>query len=494
MKILATLFALLLLSAIPARAQTLNDPLLVDAVGTSTNDSVDAGNGFVVYLPQAALANNLIVCGLTYDYSASRTLTITDSSGTNTWHVAVTQNNGTTNTNAIVYASGVVAGTQRLTFTFDAALNSFQAACKEAYGIATSSPLDGISSADGSGSGITGATIASGSISTSVNGDLIFQYGNNFVQGNELNALSQLVTGFTPGTGWSPIIADVQTGQYFQDFLQSTAGSITPSYGVSSSTSFATVAAAFKTSSGVGTQSPPVGIHIDHQYTIVLGGGNNATSQFPSDGNFLAVAATDTSNTMTVSDSKGNGYTRDQAGVPGDAILWYATGATTDSALKISLTNSGAGNTEFVLRDIRGVATSSPIDTTAFDGDLQSSFSAGTTITSAPVITPSAAGELLILAMQNGCGPPQIVSSPSGVTMDSVWFTGQIDADTFDEGEGHAHFLTTGTGQISVTWTMQNTGCSGNGNAYGVGAWLIKPGSSQGAPPAPPTNLRVTVF
>jgi hypothetical protein len=464
-----------------------NDPLLVDAVGTATNGGVDAGNGFVINLPQAALSGNLVVCGITYGYSASRTLSIADNEG-NTWHVAVTLNNGTTNTNAIVYASGVTAGTQKITFTFDSPLTSFQAACKEAYGIVTSSPVDVTSSA----SNRTAPNIASGSMTTTASNDLIFQYGNNYSPGNDLNVGSQLVTSLTAGSGWSPIIADTITGQFFQDFQQSTPGAITPSYTVTGSLTFSTVAVAFKTSSGAGTAPPSSGIHIDHEYTVVLQGNTNGTVEFPSDGNFLAVTNTNTPNTVTVTDSIPNTYVENEVSQPeAEGITWYATNATTSPTLAISLTNSGSGLTEFVARDIRGVATNSPLDTTAGNVLAQTDFSAGSTV-AGPTITPAAAGELLILTEQNGCGPPQYVSTPSGATMDNVWFTGQVDADTFDEGEGHAHFITTGTSPISVTWVMQNTGCSGSGNFIGMAAWLFKPGS-QVAAPDPPTNLQANV-
>lgn len=463
-----------------------SDPLLVDAVGTSTNSGVDAGNGFVIYLPQPALAGNLIACGITYRYSASRTLTITDNEGLNTWKVAASVNGGTTLSYAIVYASGVAAGTQKITFTFDASLTSFQAACKEAYGVATSSPVDVTSSA----SDVSAPTIASGSMTTTSAGDLIFQYANNYSAGNDLPSLQQSVTSLTAGSGWSPIIADVQTGQFFQDIQQESPGAITPSYTVTGSATYATVAVAFKTNSSAGTAPPASGIHIDHQYTIVLEGGQNATAQFPSDGNFLTVTETDTANSAGVSGSP-NTFTKNVVAAPGnEAITWYATAATTSPTLTISLNNSGDGNTEFVMRDVRGVATSSPLDTTGgAESNSQSSFAAGTTVTNSSLITPSASGELLILAMQNGCGPTQYVSSPSGVATDSVSFTGQIDADPFDEGEGHAHFITTGTSAISVTWVMQNTRCSSN--AWGVGAWLFKPGTSitQGNPPSAPTGL-----
>ncbi len=482
--------ALLILVSFGATTLKASDPLLVDAVGTSTNSGVDAGNGYVLYMPQAALSGNLLVCGITYAFSSGRSLSVTDDHS-NSWQVAVSKN-GVSNTTTIVYAAGVAAGTQKITFTFDAALTSFQAACKEAYGVATSSPVDVTSSA----SGVGAPTISAGSMTTTTAGDLIFQYGNSSVPGNDLNSLTQFVTTLTAGSGWSPIIADVQTGQFLQDIQQANAGAITPSYTVTGASIYTSAAVAFKTSNGAGTAPPTSGIHIDHEYTIVLSGGTNASAELPSDGNFITVTDTDTSNTVTVSDSASNSYTKNVATGGGpEAITWYATNATTSPTLRVNVTNSGDGNTEYVMRDIRGVATSSPLDTVAAVDMLQSSFAAGTVMPSPPlVITPAAAGELVIVAMQNGCGPTQFVNSPIGATTDSVWFNGQTDADPFDEGEGHGHFITASSSQVQVSWAMQNSRCSGNGNAVGAAAWAFKPGAgSVSGPPAPPTNLQVAV-
>lgn len=473
------------------------DPLLVDAVGTSTNGSTDSGNGFVVNLPQAALTGNAIICGVTYPYLASRTLTISDNGG-NVWNTAVTLNNGTTNTISIVYAKNVAPGTETLTFTFDAAVFDFQVACKEAYHISTAaSPVDGTSSNNNSGFGLAGPIVSSGSITTSTAGDLIFQYGQWFNAGSDLNTGSQGVLGFAPGNGWSSVVSNTMTGQFFQNVQLPGAGTITPSYDVEAypggiANSWATVAAAFKTDNTKGTPPPSTGIHIDHEDTVMMLGGNNPIIQIPADGNFLTIATTPTGNTFAANDSAQNNYT---VSVPGpDAILMYATASATNTSQKILVTNSGGNNAELVVRDIRGVASSSPIDAIGSNGGLQSSFTAGTSITNAPQITLSAPNELVIFAMQNGCGPPQKLSSPSGAITDSVYFTGQIDADTFDEGEGHGHFFASTAGTLSATWVMQNTACAGNGNSWGGAAWAITAGTSQGGvPPAPPTNLRATV-
>jgi hypothetical protein len=221
------------------------DPLLVDAVGTGSNANIDSGNGFIVYLPQAALSGNAIICGMSYPYSSSRILTISDNES-DTCSKAVSVNNGTADTQAIYYAANVSAGAEKITFTFDAPIYNFQVACKEAYTIASASPVDATSAA----ASVTGPTISAGAMTTTANNDLIVQYGN-YAAGN-LPLNTQTAVGFAPGSGWSKIIADTITGEFFQDIQQALAGSISPSYDVESSGTFGTVAAAFKTSANAG--------------------------------------------------------------------------------------------------------------------------------------------------------------------------------------------------------------------------------------------------
>ena len=224
------------------------------------------------------------------------------------------------------------------------------------------------------------------------------------------------------------------------------------------------------TSWWTGTAPPATGIHIDHTTTSIATGAA-INIDIAADGNFISVTTTPTGNTFTTVDSEQNSYTNN---APGNAFFIYKAGATLDVSHKIHVSATGGNNYELVVRDIRGVATSSPIDTTAIGSGTQSVFTGGTTLTSAPGgLTPAAANELVIYALQNGCGPPQNLSLPSAAITDSVYYTGQTDSDTLDEGEGHGHFFTTSTSTLSATWVMQNTSCGSN--AWGAAAWALKP-------------------
>jgi hypothetical protein len=67
--------------------------------------------------------------------------------------------------------------TQNITVIFNADLYGFQFCATEAYNVLSASAVDGSSAATTSGTG----TIASGSVTTTSPGDLIYQYGSTLL-------------------------------------------------------------------------------------------------------------------------------------------------------------------------------------------------------------------------------------------------------------------------------------------------------------------------
>jgi hypothetical protein len=429
-------------------------------------------NGITFSLPQATLPGNSIICGLTYPYSASRTVSITDNES-NTWNLAVSVNGGTGNNTQALYYTAAAAGTLTITVTFDTALYGIQFACKEAYNIVTGSPLDGTASVASS----TTSTVATSSITTSSNGDLIFEYGN-YTNG-VLHGQSALVNALVAGAGWSPIIADTATGEFFEDIQQASAGTITPTYDAEivsgNSNAWGAVAAAFKTSGSQGTAPPSTGIHIDHLMSETFAGGATYTFQMPVDGNFLAMAG---SYNAPVTDSMQNSYTQNQPCYTGNYVtLDYAANANTRLVQFFAVNGSSySGDVEdMTWMDIRGVATSSPIDTTACNAQTQPSLTNGYQWSGMPTITPSASGELVIADLPTGCGPSWNVVAPAGAITDNVYYSGETDESNFNQACGHAHFFATSTAQESWTWVMENASCASvGGNSSDSAAWAIK--------------------
>jgi hypothetical protein len=154
----------------------------------------------------------------------------------------------------------------------------------------------------------------------------------------------------------------------------------------------------------------------------------------------------------------------------------YGTNATVDASQMINVAIAGSGGNEFILRDIRGVATTSPTGCQApISGTAaQGVFTAGATISNIPTITPCAAGDLMIWAMQNGCGPTQNLSGPSGAITDNVYYAGQTDGSRLNFGEGHGHYFTTGTSAVNFNAVMNNLACSPS-NFYTYAVWEISP-------------------
>jgi hypothetical protein len=275
------------------------------------------------------------------------------------------------------------------------------------------------------------------------------------------------------------LVTDVVTGLCFEDMQQGSAVAVNPSCDVESGLNFTAVAAAFKTDVTKGTAPPAAGIHIDHQYTFVLYTTmeTSRTIQIPADGNLLAYSATPgVGDTYTTADSHQNSYT-DNSQQYNTVHFVYAANASADvsQAIRISTTGNTEGE-EFVVYDIRGAKTTSPIGCQSPVSGIvsQSVFTAGTTISNIPTIIPCAANDLMIWAMQNGCGPPQNLSGPSGAITDNIYYTGQGDGSRLDFGEGHGHYFTTGTSPVNFNVVMQNAVC-GPSNFYTYATWEISP-------------------
>lgn len=467
--------------AVSFELRTVNptDPLLVQTVAYSADagDGQTLGNDPIFYLPQPTLSGNALICGMAFE--KGHTITISDSTGgSNTWSTAATAT-GTNNVALIFYSLNMAASTQWFKVHLDAAPTNYapHPKCKEAYHI---NALDVTAT---TAAAVAGPNVASGSLTPTQASDLIFEFAGS----DQDASLVDLVDGvqqsavIAAGSGFSLIDADDVFGECFQDFQQGAAAAINPSCDVENTVNANAVSAAFKTDSS-GTPPPATGLHIDHQTTWIMffGDESNRTIQVPADGNLLSFSSTNSnSETFTVADSHENTYAAN--GQQGNTVDFvYATNAAVDASQQVYVSISSSGGSEVVMRDIRGAKTSSPLCQAAVSGTgAQSNFTAGETESNVPTITPCAANDLMIWANQNGCGPPENLSSPSGAVTDNVWFTGQADGSRYDLGEGHGHYSTTGTASVNFNMVMQNAACSPS-NGYTFAVWEISPAPSGG--------------
>jgi hypothetical protein len=457
--------------------QAASIPTLVQNLSTSTNQA-ESGNGFVLNLPNAALANNCLILTLTYAHKVGRTVTITDNIGTNTWVAGPTTDDGT-ETTTLYYALGVKAGTQTLIVTFDAPVANFQAVASEFYNVATSAASDGSSAT----STATAPAVAAGGFTPGTDGDLIYQYAVDAANGSVGGGARS--TGVTAGTNFTLLSACQNLSAVAQYQVQGSHSAINPAMTVAGGgDNFNTVAIALK-SAPAGT-APPAGIRIVHKYDVVIPGMATTTLQFPSSGNLLVVTftlTTDQETVSSVSDSKGNTYTNPLGS--GWPQLFYAAAAKPDPALAYTIVASGAagGVEDVTMYDVTGAATA-PFDRSASAwGELTT---VDADITHAPDITPSTANGLVIALLNMGIGPPSSSIGP-GYVFDSIFYNGETDNSLMAYGEGREHIYNPTSSPLAFGYHVHNNGTL---SGWYSGAVAFKAGTAA-APPSPPQNLRI---
>jgi hypothetical protein len=448
-----------------------------DVVGTGYWANARPGNPYYINLPNATGADNCLILGVSYPYSASRTVTVTDDKK-DVWALAASINNGST-VSAIYVAQNIAAGAQKVRISFDTALYGCQFALSEFYNVGV---IDKVS-ANSSGHA---PSIMAGSLPLTAAGDLVYNYG--YDQATTLlpiggtNAVSSIASSY----GGSLLSADVMLGSFAQYSVQPTAAAVNPSVKITGgSDGFNSVAVSFKAASH-GTPPKP-GIHIVHVYHVMVT--KTVPMIFPSTGNLLLFATTRPAygessaiDYSSASSVPANTWTKtDQTAIPpgyGPAQVWYAENAKTSLNETISVANvPGPHGTTFVMYDVENAGG---FDTAA--GRRASSLttsSATQSFSGFSPITPSVPGELVFAFLANSFGP-NVSVSPG--TMDTVLYGGQIDADLMDNADGYAHVYAQGTGTISFSYTM-NSGGSSTSNERGI-AIAFKPALT---PPPTPT-------
>src|SRR5690348_4229771 len=205
-------------------------PTCVQYTLTNSNENFETGNAFKFSLPNPTLAGNCIVLFLTYAYSAARTVTVTDDQG-NTWpSLAVkVDDTGAALTSSVFVLPNAATGTRTLTVTFNAALEAFTACVSEWYNVATSSVTDGSAATSA-----VGSSIASGSFSTTVDGDVILHYAIDTGWGHQYDAgRYSAITTLTKSSGYTILAANKWYATFLEYFVQSTHGATNPAASVS---------------------------------------------------------------------------------------------------------------------------------------------------------------------------------------------------------------------------------------------------------------------
>ena len=422
-------------------------PTLVQHVGSTLDDNNgEANNNYKFCLPNPTLTGNCLILGITFPYSACRTVSITDSTG-DTWTLAATQTTDSVNQAQRIYTvANATPALHTITITFDTILKAVSYEISEFYNIALTSPVDGTKGAANS----TGPNVAVGSYTPSTNNDangghLIWTIARS---NDKVGTLTANMASNIVGTASTALLAADNTCSIpgaSSFVVQGTLSAINPGFTItqSSSTNFVTTSVALK-AANAGT-APGAGIRIKRILHTTWTAGSSVF-QCPCDGNllFTALSAGDNLNAVSsVTDSNGQTYTN--PGASGEPQCFYKQNATPANNLKITYV---AGGPQFSMRfyDIVGAQTSS---FNAVSGANGANPGSGNVTIAMPVHTPTVAPGLTISTVGFGTGPGTGMGagSPAGSVFDLEWASTETDQSRMENADavGHLYYSTTAT-------------------------------------------------
>jgi hypothetical protein len=354
-------------------------------------------------------------------------------------------------------------GTQFITATFDSPLNDFQAVISEWFNVAPAAALDGAVAARRAAPAVSAGTLA-----TTQNNDLIYQYGidTSWGVGMEGNSFS----GYAAGPGFTLLAADRRLAVVHQYGIQPASGAINPIFTASGGTdTFNTLAVALK-AAAFGTAPDPTAMRIASTYHTRVNAGTSALN-FPTVGNlFVVVTAYDeTQETLnSVSDSKGNAWTVVKGNVKPQ--MAYARNASPGSNLTLSLnvTEHGSGNLQLLIYDVVN-ADANPYVQGAYASGTAAANNAA--VADAPDLVPQFAGGVVFTSLNLYTGPPSSMPGPAGATFDSVYYTGATDLTPQDSGDGYGHIYPASTVPLNFIWQLSN---GQHLTGWSAGAWEFK--------------------
>lgn len=468
-----------LMVSVVAHAQT---PKLVHSRSLST--ARETGNNFRIQyggpVGTGTLGSNLLTLRITYPHGSSVSAISDNKSSTYTLGATADSGSGGWVT-SLYYVPGVSAGITQITVSFSASVSDWHGAVQEYSGVATSSPGDGTCS---SSTAAPTNVQCSAAIQTGTNGDLIVA-STMAVGGSSSRLCGNTSSSMAPGTGFMLDSADTYCSDADEEFVQTSAGAITPSFTISGNTStYNIVAMAFRAASGAGTT--PTGMYILHQQHLQISEGSNTqVSYFVSSGNLIVasldVGSTNSGGNIVTIDTctPSNTWTkRTPAGTDMPQILFIPSAAASTN-LKCTVHSGQPTDTGIiVIYDVVGAA-SSPEDV-----DSDGVFASGTALTNLPDITPTTQPGIAFAAENTGTGPSTAVGS--GFLWDNTPYTGETDQGQLNNGDGWQHFFYTSTAQIPFSWTQAVS--SSTMQAFAI-AFKAGPATPK---PAPPTNLKVT--
>jgi hypothetical protein len=462
--------------SIAARAQT---PKLVYSNSLST--AGQPGNNFKIQyggsMGTGTLASNLLTLRMTYP-QGSVVSSISDNKSS-TYALGASADSGSWVT-ALYYVPGVAGGITQITVNFSQSVADWHGAVEEYSGVTTSSPEDGTCSSHTS----TPATVqCSAPIVTGTSGDLIVA-STMLVGGLGGNLCGNTSSSIAPGGSFVLDAADPYCGDAEEEFVQSAAGSITPTFSIAGNSDvFNIVAMAFKSSAGTGTN--PTGMYILHQQTVQIDeSANSQVNYFVSSGNLLVASVDDGNmnsggNVVTIDTCTPSNTWIKRSPSGSDAPQMFFIASPSASTNMHCTVHSGmpSDTTLMVVYDVVGAASSPEDVDSAY-------FSNNGTIVAGPNLTPTAQQGIAFAVENTGIGPSSGVGA--GFIYDNAPYTGETDSGRLNNGDGWQHVFYTSAAPLAFTWTQVNS--SSTMATFGIAFKA----ATISARPAPPTNLKVT--
>ncbi|HYV29575.1 MAG TPA: hypothetical protein VEO53_00480, partial [Candidatus Binatia bacterium] len=240
-------------------------------------------------------AGNLNILAIGWNDQGANITNVTDSAG-NTYEVAVPTFRGGGLSQAIYYATNILAGNNTVTVMFDQPAKYVDLRVTEYSGLSQDHPFDAGASASG-----TGALADSGPVTTGQTNELLFAAG-------------MVGTSFTgPGTGWVQEVITQPNADIVEDMVAASAGKYSATAPLASSGGWLMQVAAFRTGPPPSSGGGGIGF-VQQNYTCPQTPESEVAVTYPAaqtagNLNILAIGWNDvTANITDVTDSVGNTY------------------------------------------------------------------------------------------------------------------------------------------------------------------------------------------
>ncbi len=411
--------------------------------------------------------------------------TITDDKS-NTWASAISCNDGTNMNHGFFYAINAAANTSMITETHSSAIGNGVFDWAHFYNMSTTSSgfVDGSACRTGvTPSSNTAPNISGTAYTTATNGDLILTCV--YFEQNPL-ATPNPITSITWPTGFVGLSEETYYGHACAYGVQTTAGSFTPTFTVAQGThnSFTILSAAFKAGSGGTAPGNGASILLSEMHYVGSSGRTDAV-YLPCPSGTTNIAILDDAGSMTsVTDNNSNTWSH--VSVPGNYYgpIFYTNNPTISNGntYTVSMTFGDTGNWDlvglFCIGGTGGVDTAataengSTLDGTGSGATYNGGTLSDTTLTNAPSIGTSVAGDLVLSVGAIGTGPATACIAGQCV-FDYVGSTNWSNGDNESYANGdlmaHQHASTAST----VDFEYNDIGSAGSGIAI-----ALKPASS----------------